>query len=418
MYKITSEESSRSLEKWFITWEALLRYRELHGNLLVPHRYIVPESGIWPSHLHGFKLGQKVRNIRAVGLHVKNHPDRIEMLNEIGFIWDDNDFRFKQTLKSLRTYKKLHGTLAIPVDYVVPSEDPWDPVCWGIPLGDRVHNIRAHDLHIKNNPKRRRMLEDLGFIWDDEAYRWRQLIDALSLYRTIYGNVDIRQDYVVGSDDDRWPQHLHGYKLGDKSRALRTSQIWIKDNPFRRRELERLGFNLKPRQSEKERTLEYFKHFQRQHGHCNVPRKYIAKFNDSSWTRILESTGVFKDVALGSRAQRLRTNRNKLSPEYEEALDSIGFVWNYRDGLFDRIVEALKIYKELEGSFIVPRSFAVPESDAWPRNLHNFPLGEKVHKMKYFGSYIKNRPDRQEKLRHLGYTVPRKYDEALSTHQD
>eukprot|EP00466_Bigelowiella_natans_P013955 jgi/Bigna1/77838/fgenesh1_pg.50_\ len=97
----------------------------------------------------------KVRNIRAVGLHVKSHPSRIEMLNEIGFIWDDNEFRFRQTMKSLQAYLKVYGELSVPVEFVVPAEDPWDPICWGVPLGVRVHNIRAHDLHIKNYPNRK-----------------------------------------------------------------------------------------------------------------------------------------------------------------------------------------------------------------------------------------------------------------------
>ncbi|OWZ21691.1 hypothetical protein PHMEG_0003731 [Phytophthora megakarya] len=44
---------------------AMQRYKELHGGLQVPQSFVVPSDANWPKYLGGYRLGQKVNNLRC-----------------------------------------------------------------------------------------------------------------------------------------------------------------------------------------------------------------------------------------------------------------------------------------------------------------------------------------------------------------
>jgi hypothetical protein len=70
-------------------FDALVRYKELNGDLLVPQPFIVPEgSDEWSEELWGLRLGARVNAIRSQGTFVKTDPARKQMLDDIGFEWE------------------------------------------------------------------------------------------------------------------------------------------------------------------------------------------------------------------------------------------------------------------------------------------------------------------------------------------
>lgn len=70
-------------------YDALIRYKELNGDLLVPQPFIVPEdSPDWPEEAWGLRLGARVNAIRSQGTFVKNNPSRKDQLDDIGFEWE------------------------------------------------------------------------------------------------------------------------------------------------------------------------------------------------------------------------------------------------------------------------------------------------------------------------------------------
>lgn len=69
--------------------DGLLRYKEMNGDLLVPQPFVIPEdSPDWPEETWGLRLGARVNAIRSQGTFVKSDPDKRQMLNDIGFVWD------------------------------------------------------------------------------------------------------------------------------------------------------------------------------------------------------------------------------------------------------------------------------------------------------------------------------------------
>jgi len=73
-------------------YNALVRYRELNGDLLVPQPFVIPSNGEeggdsaeWAEEMRGLKLGARVNAIRSQGTFVKNNEERRQLLVDLGF---------------------------------------------------------------------------------------------------------------------------------------------------------------------------------------------------------------------------------------------------------------------------------------------------------------------------------------------
>jgi len=153
-------------------YEALKVYRnevQPSGPLTVPAEFTVPETGRWPESLRGLPLGRSVQKIRTEA-YLKEHPEAEEKLNSIGFQLSAkiaaNDVRFDNVYAALKRYVEIYGDLMVPQPFEVPSDtQDWPKATWGLRLGARVNAIRSQGTFVKSDPERRKMLDDLGFVW-------------------------------------------------------------------------------------------------------------------------------------------------------------------------------------------------------------------------------------------------------------
>ena len=60
---------------------ALMTYREIHGDLLIPAEFVVPSSSPWPECSYNLSLGALANHIRNLGAWEAKH----DQLNELGF---------------------------------------------------------------------------------------------------------------------------------------------------------------------------------------------------------------------------------------------------------------------------------------------------------------------------------------------
>jgi hypothetical protein len=153
-----------------LRWEnevvpAMLTYKEVHGDLEVPHRFEVPPSEPWPEHVWGMKLGTTVSQIRCSEHYVRNDPERRQWLDSIGFEWDDLKRQWESTQEAFETYLQEHGDLAVKRSFVVPSCSPWPEKLWGMALGKTVNRIRSHGTFVDGKPERKQWLEARGFLF-------------------------------------------------------------------------------------------------------------------------------------------------------------------------------------------------------------------------------------------------------------
>ena len=67
---------------------ALRAYQEVHGDLEVPYRFVVPSEAPWADEAWGMLLGHRVNDIRHRGDFVKDYPARRAELDALGFRWN------------------------------------------------------------------------------------------------------------------------------------------------------------------------------------------------------------------------------------------------------------------------------------------------------------------------------------------
>ena len=73
--------------RWEEVRAALRAYQEVHGDLEVPQRFVVPSEAPWPEVAWGMQLGHRVKNIRHREDFVKDHPERRAELDALVFRW-------------------------------------------------------------------------------------------------------------------------------------------------------------------------------------------------------------------------------------------------------------------------------------------------------------------------------------------
>ena len=70
-----SGKTAASKKRFDIIIQALQVYKNLFGDVLVPHHFVVPKEEPWEEDLHCIKLGARVHAMRQ-GTLVANHPER------------------------------------------------------------------------------------------------------------------------------------------------------------------------------------------------------------------------------------------------------------------------------------------------------------------------------------------------------
>ena len=126
-------------------WEDFLKYlviyKEEFGDCLVPS----------PFTFNDYDLGSWVNKQRLRKDKLK--PQRLESLNELGFVWDISNAQWEDGFKYLATYKEEFGDCLVPISF---QSNVYR-------LGGWVSKQRGQKERL--TPERIKRLNDLGFVW-------------------------------------------------------------------------------------------------------------------------------------------------------------------------------------------------------------------------------------------------------------
>jgi hypothetical protein len=218
---------------------ALVKYKELKGDMLVLRKFIVPTNDItWPEETWGMKLGNVVHNIRRGNSHVDKRTD----LESTGFNYHPQSLShgYKIVKVALQTYKDLNGDMMVPATFIVLVNDiNWHIETWGLELGSVVLVIRRG----KSYANKRVDLESFGFNYDSKnknRYCGFELIKAaLQTYEDLHGDMIVPATFVVPTNDTTWPEESWGLNLGNVVSNIRLEESYVKN----RADLESIGFD-------------------------------------------------------------------------------------------------------------------------------------------------------------------------------
>ena len=133
--------SIRKKNDFSVIYRALMKYKELFGDLLVPQLFVIPsDSSDWPVDLWGINLGSYVGRIRG-----GYFSDKKEELLSIGFSFCvRKKFDYDSVKCAINCYKKLYGSTCIPETYkIVVGMKIFPEKTWGMWLGRYVRKIKS-----------------------------------------------------------------------------------------------------------------------------------------------------------------------------------------------------------------------------------------------------------------------------------
>ena len=133
-------------------------------------------------------------------------------------------------------------------------------------------------------------------------------------------------------------------------------------------------------------------------GHARVPLGFVVP-SEHPWP-----VGTH-GVRLGSHVNRARQRAKKgmLPPSDKAVLDSRGFCWDVSQWQWERILNALEVFRSVHGHLLVPRSFVVPSMPPWPRDAWDMKLGHRVNSIRSGGHHVGRHPARHAQLDALGF---------------
>jgi superfamily II DNA or RNA helicase len=384
---LREEITTRIIERLGSTWDErygqMQKFKERYGHCVVPSNW--PEDPVlerWVSTQRQFKKNGKLDD------------NRIRRLDEIGFVWDLREAKWKEMIWALTDYKSRYGNCNVPVDW---AEDPklatwvvtrrvgrkqgwltdyqvwkldkigfiWDPydqywqemlselnayknehghckvpdVCPENPkLANWVSNQRNLYKHGRLSNERINLLEKTGFDWNVIDYYWEQMFSDLLEFRKQYGHCRVPQGWLTNKSLAIW---VTTQRQGRKNGRLSNEKI---------QRLEGIGFSWDPSESDWENMFSKLVQFKTEHNHCNVPAKYP------------------KDLRLGKWVDHQRNfyRRNSLSKERIVRLEKMGFVWDQLETEWKSRFEELLAYKRKHGHCNVPQKWKEnPKLASW-----------------------------------------------------
>lgn len=274
-FRLTKEIELQEPSQWNHMHKKLVEYKGKHGHVMVPHgnkndkelnqlgRWVANQRVFYNMHCKG-KLG-----------HIK--PTRIEVLNDIGFVWNRNDHAWENQFRSMVDFRKIysHNTVSSLTN---PEEKKKYKSLEGW-IENQQLNYRKynHSQPANISDERIKKLNDVGFDW----------VNPSGIYGINYKN----------STEVRTPckkQYLPNFFPSEEE----VEEYW--NESYRK-------------------LVDYFK----ENGHCNV---YQDKKKGPTASEHRLRGFVMQQRKEYSKS--LMNQKNILTRERIEKLESIGFSWS------------------------------------------------------------------------------------------
>ncbi len=188
--------------RWEARYGELCGYKEKHGDIDIPHDR-TSELWRWVSTQRIFKKRGKLPS------------DKIQRLDEIGFVWDVAESLWEERFKELLQYKSQYGNVAAS-----QKESSG--------LGAWINTQRQARKKGNISMDYIRRLDEIGFEWNPFDVKWEAKFTELVEYKSAHGNMNVPRDGLTGL----------GAWINTQRQARKKGKIL----PDRLRRLENIGF--------------------------------------------------------------------------------------------------------------------------------------------------------------------------------
>ena len=262
-----------------------------------------------------------------------------DLTEDKGGASSDDSSEWDAIVDSFQMYRAAYGDLKVPARFVVPSMPPWPQNAWELKLGQKVAAIRSTGKYIQDSPNRRKVLDDMGFVWRLRApssggseskldgISFDQVFSALETYKRIYADLNVPNSFIV-PDVEPWPEHTRGMPLGKKLSTIR-SKVYLKSHPGAEDKLAALGLQMDGKSAVNDvryqKVYNALAKYKEIFGDLLVPQPFVVPEGDANWPADLWG------LRLGARVNAIRSQGTfvNAAPERKDELDALGFIWDY-----------------------------------------------------------------------------------------
>jgi hypothetical protein len=143
-------------ENWSERYEALIEFRKNHGHCLVPNSY--PEDVALAQWVKRQRYQYK---LKQEGKRSTLSDERVEALENIGFVWDSHRAVWDERFNELIDYKRVNGNCNVPSRYT----DNRQLAVW-VKRQRRQYKFYRTNKPSSMTEERITRLESIGFEWD------------------------------------------------------------------------------------------------------------------------------------------------------------------------------------------------------------------------------------------------------------
>ena len=170
---------------WYINYNAARNYFETYGNLNVKKGYKTEDGLNLAQWLAYQRQSRKGNNSSILS------EEQINMLSEIGMIWDKKEFRWEQGYEIACEFYKEFGHLEVKQDliYMEYKLGKW------INMQRLAYNSDSSRKNLSQIQINR--LEKIGMIWHADELNWNRAFEYAKEFYEEYGHLRIEKDYCV-----------------------------------------------------------------------------------------------------------------------------------------------------------------------------------------------------------------------------
>ena len=322
--------------QWKSNFQKLVQYKELNGHCRVPQRYTIDDVnlGTWVS-----TQRQNYGKFLA-GKYSPMTQERIDRLNSIGFDWGTAQIGWEKSFKKLVQFKGLHGHCQVPSNYSVDE----------VNLGDWVASQRQEywkfqdGRHSTMTQERIDALAKIGFDWGKQNIGWDGHFEKLVEYKELHGHCQVPKNHSVDE-----------VNLGDWVNTQRAQYKSFQDGKYspmtqkRIDALEKIGFVWKL-QIGWEANYQLLQEFQKEHGHCQVPRNHsVDNVKLGRW--VSNQRVEYENIKDGKSPS--------MTQERIDQLNSIGFDWSKPQIGWEAQFRLLTEFQKENGHCRVPQNHCI-----------------------------------------------------------
>lgn len=166
-------------ENWERKFEQMVEYKEKYGNLSVPNNEEFHDLFSW-------MFVQRRNYVKRVnGEKYCMSDDRVERLNQIGFVFDQHEDNWNTRFQELKDYKRHYGDCLVPKTHHNKQLMKWVEM-----QRSQYKNLQMGD-RSSMSPERLERLESVDFVWNAHEHKWLQKLEELRQFVIINGHCKI-----------------------------------------------------------------------------------------------------------------------------------------------------------------------------------------------------------------------------------